>query len=578
MSVSSPEYHLTMKKMSALSGASPVASCAYLYGTRLYDEQQARTFSYTTKDEVVYARTSIPAGCDRRYADPQYLWNDVVKDAKRYDARYGTKGDIALPLGWSREEYEKLADDMMQRMFVDRGHPVSYAVHYDKGNVHLHYQTTLKTLTPKGWKSAEKKEYVLDENGQKIPNGYRTAVKKNEVPDYVYTRLINYGSYYLDPTTKAKYTQTPDGWEVRYVKYKMQTIDSNQFKTKAMCRQLRQECAGIINAHIDQRNEALEPSQQQAHVDHRSYAERGIKRVPQVHLGPYVSTMQDLGYAMDLAQENGQVDHTNKALAKQVSHLAVELLPEVLESLKALKNIYEEEIKTGRFLEPIPEERGFFYDDRRGTERDSDTEGYGSLYDRAGAAYQRATRPYKKADDRKRGPEEKELRTRDGASIIVDVGGDRARRIKALHRYADYLDGELKASAQRVQQSADYIRYIRDIDEAHAVEESLKIDFTCDVLIELKAQGVLDGDAVDEILREPHLLEDIVGYAYGEAIDDWRDERFETRPPKPDMVREAVWNLADEVKKGWHKKKIDLSHCQALLSMLDGEKESDRER
>jgi len=62
-------------------------------------------------------------------------------------------------------------------------------------------------------------------------------------------------------------------------------------------------------------NRALEIAGDVARVDHRSLADQGIARVPQIHLGLAVTEMRRRGVATDRAELAGEIAAVNEAAA-----------------------------------------------------------------------------------------------------------------------------------------------------------------------------------------------------------------------------------------------------------------------
>ena len=110
------------------------------------------------------------------------------------------------------------------------------------GNPHAHILLTMRPLDEKGaWLPKSKKEYVLDENGEKI--------------------------------------RLPSG---RYKNRKVDLVDWNNRENAEVWRR----------AWDDLANEYLEKNNRPEHIDHRSHAERGMDELPTVHMG--VATLDDV--------------------------------------------------------------------------------------------------------------------------------------------------------------------------------------------------------------------------------------------------------------------------------------------
>ncbi len=104
---------------------------------------------------------------------------DVELYEKAGNAQLAREIDAALPIELSREEQIRLVREYCSSQFVSRGMCVDYAIHdTDSGNPHCHIMLTMRPLDERGaWAAKSKKEYDLDENGERIrlPSGrYKT--------------------------------------------------------------------------------------------------------------------------------------------------------------------------------------------------------------------------------------------------------------------------------------------------------------------------------------------------------------------------------------------------------------------
>ncbi len=87
--------------------------------------------------------------------------------------------EVALPIELSREEQVRLVRAYCSSQFVSRGMCADFNIHdTGNGNPHAHILLTMRPMDAQGaWLPKSKKEYVLDENGERIrlPSGkYKT--------------------------------------------------------------------------------------------------------------------------------------------------------------------------------------------------------------------------------------------------------------------------------------------------------------------------------------------------------------------------------------------------------------------
>ena len=157
------------------------------------------------------------------------------------------------------------------------------------GKRHAHILLTMRPLDEKGtWAAKSKKEYVLDENGERV--------------------------------------KLPSG---RYKTRKVDLMDWN-----------RQENADLWRkAWADLANDYLERSGSAERIDHRSHAERGIEELPTVHMGVAASQMEKKGIATDKGEINRMIQKTNRLMREIRGYIdsLKEWLAEVFAAKKQLQ-------------------------------------------------------------------------------------------------------------------------------------------------------------------------------------------------------------------------------------------------
>ena len=177
--------------------------------------------------------------------------------------------DIALQNEFSMEENINLARQFLLEQFVSRGMIVDLAVHSpDKqggiSNPHFHVMCPIRPIGPDGkWGNKQRREYVLDENGERIPDGNG---------DYVFNAV---------PTTDWGSPETLEHW--------------------------RQAWAELCNAKFEEKGLPVR-------LDHRSYERQGVDLLPTVHEGPTVRSMERKGIATEKGEFNRWVKATNAAI------------------------------------------------------------------------------------------------------------------------------------------------------------------------------------------------------------------------------------------------------------------------
>ena len=168
-------YHWNIGIVSRGKGKSAVAAAAYRSGEKLTNEWDGMTHDYTRKGGVVHTEILLPPHAPPSFSDRSTLWNSVELYEKAGNAQLAREIDAALPIELSREEQIRLVREYCSSQFVSRGMCVDYAIHdTDSGNPHCHIMLTMRPLDERGtWTAKSKKEYDLDENGERIrlPSG-----------------------------------------------------------------------------------------------------------------------------------------------------------------------------------------------------------------------------------------------------------------------------------------------------------------------------------------------------------------------------------------------------------------------
>ena len=268
-------YHWNIGIVSRGKGKSAVAAAAYRSGEKLTNEWDGMTHDYTRKGGVVHTEIMLPPHAPPSFSDRSTLWNSVELYEKAGNAQLAREIDAALPIELSREEQIRLVREYCSSQFVSRGMCVDFAIHdTDKGNPHCHIMLTMRPFNERGaWAAKSKKEYGLDENGERIrlPSG-------------------RYKTHKIDLT----------GWNDK---------DNTLLWRKAWA---------------DYTNDFLERNGSPERIDHRSNAERGIDEIPTVHMGVAACQMEKKGIATEKGALNRSIQKTNRLIREiraQVSKL-----------------------------------------------------------------------------------------------------------------------------------------------------------------------------------------------------------------------------------------------------------------
>ena len=269
-----------------------MAGAAYQSGEKLFSEYDQRTKNYQYKRREVMAKgILLPPNAPQTYADRQTLWNAVEAAEKQWNSQLARGIIIALPRELPPEQYEELVREYCRQQFVSGGMIADYAIH-DKGdgNPHAHIMLTLRAMDAHGrWLPKARKEYVLDERGERI--------------------------------------RLPSG---QWKSYKVKTTDWDDHGNAELW---RSAWAEIVNRYLE-RNGCEE------RIDLRSYARQGKELAPTVHLGPAVAHMEEKGVRTEIGDYNRQIVDHNKKMTSLKAALADigSWIDEAVEKLSALRS------------------------------------------------------------------------------------------------------------------------------------------------------------------------------------------------------------------------------------------------
>lgn len=259
-------YHCSIKIISRGKGKSAVAAAAYRSGESIKNEYDGITHDYTRKRGIVHTEILFPVNAPTEYAYRAVLWNAVERIEKAKNSQLAREIELALPVELSREQNINLVREYVKSHFVERGMCADICIH-DKndGNPHAHIMLTMRPFEIGGkWGEKQKKEYIFDENGQKIYDKKKRSYKCKSIP----------------------------------------TTDWNE-QTKA--EEWRSAWANAVNAVLENHNHSVR-------IDHRSYERQGVDQIPAVHLGVAAFQMEKRGIATERGDMNRAVEVTNNQL------------------------------------------------------------------------------------------------------------------------------------------------------------------------------------------------------------------------------------------------------------------------
>ena len=188
-----------------------------------------------------------------------------------------------------------MVKEFCQENFVSRGMCCDIAVHDPAPpghNPHVHIMLTMRGIDEHGkWLPKSRKEYVLDEKGERI--------------------------------------RLPSGeWKSR----KVDTVDWNKKENAEIWRQSWEEY----------QNRYLERNQRTERVSLKSYKRQGIEQIPTEHMGPAASAMEKKGIETDIGNLNREIRQSN-ALMQSIRNMIRKLADWIGAVQEAWKEVQAEE-------------------------------------------------------------------------------------------------------------------------------------------------------------------------------------------------------------------------------------------
>ena len=175
-------FHMSFSNISAGKGRSAIASAAYRSGEKLFDDKEGQYYFYA-RSVMPYSFILTPKNSPAWASDREKLWNEVERKDRRANSRYAKEFNVALPVELSADEQKELLIKYVQENFVDKGMVADVAIHRDHAdNPHAHVMLTNRPFNPDGtWGIKSKKQYILDENGNKTYTGTSKYPKSRKI-------------------------------------------------------------------------------------------------------------------------------------------------------------------------------------------------------------------------------------------------------------------------------------------------------------------------------------------------------------------------------------------------------------
>lgn len=301
-------YHLEAQIIGRSEGRNAVACAAYRAGEKLYCEETQAYKNFDRKQHITYKAIMLPPNAPREYADRATLWNAVQKIEKNKNAQLCREFNIALPIEFSEEQQIAVLNEFLQPL-VDRGMIADIAIHDIKGNPHAHVMLTMRAMDEQGkWLPKKVKKYILDENGNKIPELDKKGIQKKE----------------------------KNGKKI----WKYETVSTTDWDNTDLINDMRASWAKVCNQH-------LAPDK---HIDHRSHKARGLDILPTVHIGVAAAALERKGIRTERGNKNRRIKEYNAYVTKMQTELD-EAAKRVMEKAEQLRKEQSEIAR--KYLEQI---------------------------------------------------------------------------------------------------------------------------------------------------------------------------------------------------------------------------------
>ncbi|CAG7589112.1 hypothetical protein PEPTYR26121_00947 [Peptoniphilus tyrrelliae] len=260
-------------------GASVIAKAAYNARDKLNDEHYGKVHDYSKKEDLVFSKIFLPEHIPKKFSNREYLWNSVEKIEKSKNSQLARNLLFTLPRELNQEDRIKLISEFIEENFTSKGMIADCNIHNplasdNEEQPHAHILLTLREIDSEGkWKPKCRKEYILDENGEKI--------------------------------------------KLKSGNYKSRKVNLNDWNEPDKAKKWREDFS-------KKANEYLEKNGIDKRIDPRTFEEQGREELPQIHLGTASYQMEKKGIATERGNHNRKIIAFNlefKKLKEELSKL-----------------------------------------------------------------------------------------------------------------------------------------------------------------------------------------------------------------------------------------------------------------
>ena len=283
-------------------GHSVIAKAAYNARDKLQDEYYGKTHDYSKKTDLVFSKIFLPEHIPKEFSNREYLWNSVEKIEKSKNSQLARNLLFELPRELNEQDRINLISEFIEENFTSKGMIADCNIHNpmasdNEEQPHAHILLTLREIDSEGkWKPKCRKEYILDENGEKI--------------------------------------------KLKSGNYKSRKVNLNDWNEPDKAKEWRENFSKKANEYLARNNI-------DKRIDPRTFEEQGREELPQIHLGTSSYQMEKKGIQTERGNQNRKIIALNlefKKLKAELSKLT-SWIGSLLGSLQVKYDEYKQEKK-----------------------------------------------------------------------------------------------------------------------------------------------------------------------------------------------------------------------------------------
>ena len=283
-------------------GASVIAKAAYNARDKLQDEYYGKVHDYSKKDDLVFSKIFLSEHIPKEFSNREYLWNEVEKIEKSKNSQLARNLLFELPRELNEEDRIKLISEFIEENFTSKGMIADCNIHNPMASdheeqPHAHILLTLREMDSEGkWKPKCRKEYILDENGEKI--------------------------------------------KLKSGNYKSRKVNLNDWNEPDKAKEWRENFSKKANEYLARNNIAKR-------IDPRTFEEQGREELPQIHLGTSSFQMEKKGIQTERGNQNRKIIALNLEFRKLKAELSklTSWIGSLIGSLQVKYDEYKQEKK-----------------------------------------------------------------------------------------------------------------------------------------------------------------------------------------------------------------------------------------